>query len=86
MLLHCVGVCRIMIRWGCHVGWQILYLRLWRCIWYISARYRMAQALTIDRRGVFVDVVLEVRMNLIEVLGQSASAFELSIASWTGNK
>ena len=46
----------------------------------------MAQALTIDRRGVFVDVVLEVGMNLIEVLGQSASAFELSIASRTGNK
>ena len=46
----------------------------------------MAQALIIDRRGIFIDVVLEARMNFIEVLGQSTSAFELSIASWTGNK
>ena len=46
----------------------------------------MAQALIIDRRGIFIDVFLEDRMNLIEVLGQSTSAFELSIESWTGNK
>ena len=46
----------------------------------------MAQALTINRRGIFIDVVLEARMNLIEVLGQSTSAFELLVANWTGNK
>ena len=46
----------------------------------------MAQALTIDRKGVFVDVVLKARMNLIEVLRQSPSAFECSIASWTRSK
>ena len=86
MLLCCVWMHRATIRWGWHLGWWILYLRLWRCIWCISARYRMAQALIIDRRGIFIDVVLEARMNFIEVLGQSTSAFELSIASWTENK
>ena len=86
MLLHCVWMCRTIIRWGCCLGWWILYLRLWRYIWCILAKYRMAQALTIDRRGIFIDVVLKAWMNLIEVLGQSTSAFELSIASWTENK
>ena len=75
-----------MIRWGCCLGWQILYLRLWKCIWCISARYRMAQVLTIGRRFIFIDVVLKTGMNLIKVLGQSTSAFEILLVIWTGNK